>query len=80
MLVLTRQLDEEIVISDNIRIKVVAISGSQVRLGIEAPQSVPVFRRELYEEICRQNQSAAEASPKALQALVRRRQEAGGRE
>jgi len=75
MLVLTRQAGEEIVIGDDIRLKVVAIVGSQVRLGIEAPPEVAVFRREIYEEICRQNLSAAQASPASLRAVVRKRQE-----
>jgi len=47
MLVLSRKCNETIVISDNIRIKVVGISGSQVRLGIEAPSDVRVMREEL---------------------------------
>lgn len=47
MLVLSRRLGEEIVIDGNIRISVLAIKGSQVRIGVTAPASVPVFRREL---------------------------------
>ena len=49
MLVLTRRLGEEIVISGNIRISVVALQGDRVRLGIEAPESVTVDREEVYE-------------------------------
>jgi carbon storage regulator len=73
MLVLTRQLDEEILIGDDIRITVVAISGSQVRLGIEAPLSVVVMRREVYDEVLRQNQAAAQVPPEALKRIVRPR-------
>jgi carbon storage regulator len=47
MLVLTRRIGEEIVIAGNIRVKVVAVQGHQVRLGIMAPSSVPVWRMEL---------------------------------
>jgi carbon storage regulator len=47
MLVLTRRVGEEIVIDGNIRITIVAIKGSQVRVGIAAPPSVPIFRQEL---------------------------------
>ena len=72
MLVLTRQLEEEIVIGDDIRIKVVAISGNQVRLGIVAPVAIPISRGELYDEVARQNQAAAEASPQTLRALLGR--------
>ena len=49
MLVLSRKLNESIVIGDNIRIKVVGISGSQIRLGIEAPGDIKVMRQELLE-------------------------------
>ena len=47
MLVLTRKLGEEIVVGDNIRVKVLAIVGNRVRLGLEAPPEVSILRREL---------------------------------
>lgn len=47
MLVLTRKLNEEVVIAGNIRLKVLEISGNRVRLGISAPNHVPVIRGEL---------------------------------
>lgn len=50
MLVLTRKLNQEIVIGDDIRITVVAVGGDQVKLGITAPRSVPVHRLEVYQE------------------------------
>jgi carbon storage regulator len=53
MLVLSRKLNESIVIRDNIAITVVEIRGDKVRLGIEAPKEVPVHRREVYEAIKR---------------------------
>ena len=49
MLVLTRRVGEEIVISDSIRVTVVAVKGDKVRLGISAPESVRVDRREVHE-------------------------------
>lgn len=49
MLILTRRVGESIKISDNITVVVLAIKGSQVRLGIEAPQGVPVDRQEIAE-------------------------------
>jgi carbon storage regulator len=54
MLVLSRQRDEEIVIGDNIVVKIVEIRGDKVRLGVEAPKEVPVHRREVYEAIKRE--------------------------
>ena len=58
MLVLSRQKDESIMIGDGIRITIVDVRGDKVRIGIEAPKDVKVFRTELYEEIQRQNREA----------------------
>ena len=55
MLVLSRKLNESIVIDDQIRITVVEIRGDKIRLGIEAPKDVAVHRREVYDAIQRQN-------------------------
>jgi carbon storage regulator len=49
MLILTRQVGEEIVIDGNIRVIVTAVKGNKVRLGISAPPSVPVDRKEVHE-------------------------------
>jgi carbon storage regulator len=49
MLVLTRRVGEEIVIDGNIRVIVVAAKGDRIRLGIEAPPSVPVDRKEVHD-------------------------------
>ena len=51
MLVLSRQRDESIIIGDNIIITVVDIRGDKVRLGIQAPETIPVHRQEVYEAI-----------------------------
>lgn len=60
MLVLTRGKNESIVIGDNIEISVIEISGDQVRLGIKAPKSVSIHRKEVYLEIQNENKKAAE--------------------
>ena len=51
MLVLTRKSNQSIMIGDEIEVSVLAIMGEKVRIGIEAPRSVPVFRKEVYIEI-----------------------------
>lgn len=58
MLILSRKPGESIVIAGNIRVKVVRVEGEVVKIGIEAPSSVPVHRQEVYEEIQRNNQQA----------------------
>ena len=60
MLVLSRQRDETIMIGDDIEITVVDIRGDKVRLGITAPNSVPVHRKEVYEAIKRENREASQ--------------------
>jgi carbon storage regulator len=51
MLVLTRKPNQSIMIGDDVEISVLAIMGEKVRIGISAPREVPVFRREVYDEI-----------------------------
>ncbi|AMA46503.1 carbon storage regulator CsrA [Pseudomonas entomophila] len=51
MLILTRKTGETIVINENIRVTVLAVKGNQVRIGIEAPEDVPVHRHEVQERI-----------------------------
>ena len=63
MLVLSRKRDESIIINDNIVVTIVDIRGDKVRLGIDAPQDIPVHRREVYDAIQRESQKAANAVP-----------------
>ena len=62
MLVLSRQRDESIVIGENIVITIVDIRGDKVRLGIQAPNEVPVHRQEVFEAIQRENRKPASPS------------------
>ena len=58
MLILSRKLGESIVIDGHIRVQIMRVDGDVVKIGIEAPVSVPVHRQEVYEEIQRNNQQA----------------------
>ncbi len=51
MLVLTRKRDESIIIGDSIKVTIVDVRGDQVKVGIDAPRSIPVHREEIYHEI-----------------------------
>ena len=59
MLVLSRKVNQSIMVGDNVRVVVVAVDRDQVKLGIEAPREIAVHRSEIYEEIQRSNRSAA---------------------
>lgn len=61
MLALSRKKDEAIVINDDIEVTVIEIKGDQVKLGISAPKSVPVYRKEVYVQIQASNKEAAES-------------------
>lgn len=58
MLVLTRKAGQTVVIGNSIRITVVELSASTVRLGFEAPSEVSIYREEIYQEIASVNQAA----------------------
>jgi len=60
MLVLSRHRDESIMIGDDVVITIVDIRGDKVRLGIKAPQEIPVHRQEVYDAIKRENQDSSE--------------------
>ncbi len=64
MLVLSRHRDESIMIGDDIVITIVDIRGDKVRLGIDAPQDIPVHRQEVYDAIQRENRKASQIQPK----------------
>jgi carbon storage regulator len=71
MLVLSRKIDERIMIGDQIEISIVDIKGDQVKIGIQAPGSVKVYRKEVFEAIQRENIEAARARPGSLPDLER---------
>ncbi len=77
MLVLSRQRDETIMIGDDIEITVVDIRGDKVRLGINAPRSVQVHRKEVYEAIQRENAEASRVQIDDLSVASRNLRHAG---
>jgi carbon storage regulator len=70
MLVLTRKEDEEVIIADDIVVRVVEIKGNVVRLGFEAPSDVPIHRKEVYDEITAENERAASVDPEQVRKLT----------
>jgi carbon storage regulator len=60
MLVLTRKSNQSIMIGDDIEVSVLAIMGEKVRIGIQAPREVPVFRKEVYLEIQQEQSGSSE--------------------
>jgi carbon storage regulator len=70
MLVITRKLDQSIIINGNVEVKVTGISRDGVRLGIIAPKEVEVHRREVFEAIAEANRAAAAQAPAEAQALA----------
>ena len=66
MLVLSRKINQSIVIGDNIEIMLVDIRGDQIKLGINAPKSVKIFRKEVYEEVKSENLEASKSTIEEL--------------
>jgi len=69
MLVLSRHRDESIMIGDDVVVTIVDIRGDKVRLGINAPQDIPVHRQEVYEAIQRENRRASQLPPSQTQGM-----------
>ena len=70
MLVLSRHRDESIMIGDDVVITIVDIRGDKVRLGIKAPQEIPVHREEVYDAIKRENEGKSQSTPKPDQVAA----------
>jgi len=74
MLVLSRKTNESIIIGENIEILIVEIKGDQVKLGINAPKDVTLYRGEIYDAIQKENKEAANSMlTEDIQSLLRKK-------
>ena len=69
MLALSRKKGDSVIIGDNIEVVVLGVSGEQVKLGIIAPKSISVHRKEVYEQIQKENILASKSSVKKIREL-----------
>lgn len=72
MLILSRKIDEKIKIGNDITITIIEVHGDQVKIGVEAPKNVKVFRQEVYNAIQTENKAAAveeKENKKAIDAV-----------
>jgi len=70
MLVLTRKPGESLRIGDDVRITVVEIDGSNIKIGIDAPRSVAIYREEVYQKIKEENQAAVAKTEVDINSLT----------
>jgi len=69
MLALTRKKGQSIIIGENVEVTIVDIQGDQVKIGIDAPKNILIHRKEIFEEIQRENKKAAEVRVMSLKEL-----------
>jgi carbon storage regulator len=72
VLVLTRKSNQSIMIGDDIEVTVLSIMGEKVRIGIQAPRDIPVFRKEVYLEIQQENLAAGASARAEVDAALKR--------
>jgi len=69
MLILTRKPNESVMIGNDVEVVVLEVKGDQVKIGIRAPREISVYRKEIYENIQRENIEASKVDTKALDKL-----------
>jgi carbon storage regulator len=78
MLRISRRAGERIMLGDDVVIEVMEVRGQTVRIGIDAPRSLPIYREEIWLDVKRENQAAAEFSAAELPDMTGRLPAAGG--
>jgi len=73
MLLITRRAGEKIMVGDDVVVHVMEIVGNTVRVGIEAPRSLPIYREEIWHAVREENRAAADAAPLELPSPVAKR-------
>jgi len=68
VLIITRRAGEKLMIGEDVVVEIMEIVGNQVRLGIQAPQSIRVYREEIWKAVKEENRAAATDAPQALPA------------
>jgi len=63
MLILSRKVNEKIIIGEDITVSIIEVRGDQVRIGIDAPKKVKVFRQEVFDAIKAENKAASKSAP-----------------
>ncbi len=71
MLILSRKIDQKIKIGEDISITIIEVHGDQVKIGVEAPKNVKVFRQEVFDAIQSENKAAAQTSESQLRLLFK---------
>jgi carbon storage regulator len=71
VLIITRKPGEKIMLGDDVVVHVMEIVGNSVRIGIQAPRSLPVYREEIWDAVRQENEAASQAAPDALPAASR---------
>ena len=72
MLVLTRRVQQSIMIGDEVEVRVLSVAGEKVRIGIAAPRAIPVFRKEVFLEIERESAVAATSARAEVNEALKR--------